>query len=1266
MRWCLLAVLIGLISGAFQGNLPAEEKTRSECTEAKVEKESAFEIPAWAYHRGNVAVYTSQYGSLDRPAVCNGGAQPNQVEYDIPFPVPGKWTLTVFRAMNAVRPVDVYLDGKKIGQICREKTTDSWHSQSAVWGTPLEFTLDEAGKHTMKLLAGGNPFPHFVRLKFESEAAFPEGFELKRPEAKKLADVIKKKSSGSGANVPDASLPNPEAMRRALVDLMENHGKNYPRGEHFLSQLAPLAEAMEKLESRLEAEEIEPEVYLEKKSEIEKRLESLRREALLANPLLDFEELVVLKRSKSSPRLGLPNNWQSNSSLPKGGFDDAIVRMSMTDPTGALKTVHDPEESYFVGDVDLHWDAEKLLFSSVGTHNRWQVFEIGIDGEGLRQLTGEQPDVDSYDACYLPDDRIIFTSTACMAGVPCVYGSSHIATLFLMDAEGKNLRQLCFDQEHNWSPAVLNNGRVLYQRWEYSDTPHSNTRLLFHCNPDGTSQMAYYGSNSYWPNSTFYARPIPEHPTMVAGIVTGHHGTPRAGELVLFDPARGRHEADGVVQRIPGWGEEVEPVVADRLVDASWPKFLHPYPLSEKYFIVSCKPTPQSNWGIYLVDVFDNVLPLRIMDDHALMEPIPLKKASRPPVIPDKVDLERDDATVYLADIYNGDGLKDIPRGTVKELRIFTYHFSYQNMGGLLGIVGADGPWDIKQVLGTVPVKPDGSCLFQVPANTPFALQPLDENGRALQLMRSWMTAMPGEVLQCNGCHEPQNMAAVPKTTMAVNDRVAEIEPWYGPRRGFAYPREVQPIVDKYCVGCHDGSEKASEPDLRGDVYVKGYHSISPGRGTGRIDQDAHFSVGYFNLQRYVRRPGIESDYHMLEPMEFHAGTTELVQLLEKGHHGVELSEEGWDRLQTWIDLNCPYHGTWWEATKDPGEQRRRRIELAALYAGLAPHDPEEIRPTDIETGPPIIPEPEKKEVAIPHIDRWPLPPEEAVALQRSLGETEREIEIAEGLSLKLAAIPAGKFVMGSASGYSDQRPLQVAVVEKPFWMATTEITNDQFQAFDPNHDSRVESKHSYQFGIHGYPLNLPEQPVCRVTWNQARAFCRWLSNKTGLKVTLPSEAQWEWAARAGSDRPFWFGDLETDFSPFANFADARLTGFVTNPYTVDSELANPPIFDDWIPKEDRFDDGSVLSVAPGQYAANPWGLHDIHGNVAEWTRTTYRPHPVPTTEPFGDADPANRKVVRGGSWYDRPKRGTSATRFAYKPYQKVFNVGFRIIVEDE
>jgi len=263
-------------------------------------------------------------------------------------------------------------------------------------------------------------------------------------------------------------------------------------------------------------------------------------------------------------------------------------------------------------------------------------------------------------------------------------------------------------------------------------------------------------------------------------------------------------------------------------------------------------------------------------------------------------------------------------------------------MGGLLGIVGMDGPWDIKRVLGTVPMNEDGSVGFRIPANVPISIQPLDAEGKAIQLMRSWMTAMPGEVVQCAGCHESSSRAPDARQSLAAQRPPSDITPWHGPWRGFSYAREVQPVIDRYCLSCHDGQttdQKSALPDLRGDVMIGDWKQVTPGNGGNR---GGRFSVGYYELSRFVRRPGIESDLHVLEPMEFHADTTQLVQLLEKGHGGVELDAESWDRIITWIDLNCPYHGTWLEATKDPGKQRQRRRELLLEYGGYD-DDPEAI-----------------------------------------------------------------------------------------------------------------------------------------------------------------------------------------------------------------------------------------------------------------------------------------------------------------------------------
>ena len=1207
---------------------------------ARGEVGGSFTISACEYDRGLNVVTLASGGYADAEPLVGNTVRPTEIEYDVDFPVTGEYTICLRYAAKTARPVGLFLDGESLGDCCRTET-GGWNTSQAAWEETCRVRITQ-GSHTVRLYSTG-VYPHVVALRFDSPVPFPEDWKLERTPAHKL-------------QAPPTEV-NPTALRLAIVDLMETFATRYPNGGRYLERLDLLKEKFDALEAS--GGDLES---------VKESLTSLRREALLANPLIDFDRLLLIKRAAKN--LGLPRNWESNSSLPAAGFDNQIAVLSPVGPDGELTTLYTPPADVFVGDIDLHFNADKMLFSMPVGNGRWQVFELGADGSGLRQLTGEQPDVDSYDACYLPDGKILFTSTACFVGVPCVTGASHVAVLYVMDGDGKNIRQLCFDQEHTWCPAVLNNGRVLYTRWEYTDTPHSNTRLLFHMNPDGTEQMEYYGSNSYWPNSIFYARPVPGHPTKVVGVVGGHHDHPRMGELVVFDPARGRFEADGVVRRIPGRDRKVEPTIADGLTMNSWPKFLHPYPLSEKHILVSCKPSPQSLWGIYLVDAFDNMVLLAEDPDYALFEPLPFRATPSPPRIPEKVNLARSDGEVYISDIYAGDGLKGIPRGTVKSLRLFTYNFAFHNLSGSMGVVGMDGPWDIKRVIGTVPVHRDGSARFRVPANTPIALQPLDREGKALQLMRSWMTAMPGEVVSCAGCHEKQNTAPPVKATMALRLPPADIKPWYGPTRGFAYAREVQPVLDRHCVGCHDGRV---QPDGTPVADLRGGRMISDYQIHGTAAMGGRFSVSYAELHRFVRRPGLESDYHLLEPMEFHADTTQLVQMLAMGHHNVQLDAEGWDRLITWIDLNCPYHGTWGEDVGDPGPQRRRR-ELLKLY-GNVDDDAEEVLQPDPESnysGPikPIRPKPPvEQKPQVVECPGWPFDAAEAKKRQEAAGRWRRTIDLGNGVTMEMVLIPAGQFVMGSSEGDSRQRPSSRVRIETPFWMGVAEVSNRQYAQFDPRHDSRIESTLSACHGVHGHPLNLPEQPVVRVTFHQAEAFCRWLSKKAARQFALPTEAEWEYAARAGTATPLFYGDTDTDFSEFANMADTRLSHLARDWYILDKPIENPTKYDDWIPKDPRFDDGAVLSAAPGRYRPNAWGLCDMHGNAAEWTATTYLPYPYGAGDNRDNRDAAtveSRKVVRGGSWRDRPSRCTSSFRLGYQPHQPVYNVGFRVTCRRE
>jgi formylglycine-generating enzyme required for sulfatase activity len=1071
-----------------------------------------------------------------------------------------------------------------------------------------------------------------------------------------------------------------EALRLALENLERKFPGKYPPS--YRTRYEELAAAARTAFAQLDPARLPT---VEALARLQHDLEALKREALLANPLLDFERLLVLKRQPlGDPRrsqwdgyglgeyLGVPrqSSWNHGTMPDVDKWTNEIATVSPVRPDGRLKTLFAAGRPGLVADVDLHWDARRLLFSMPDQNKNWQVCEIQADGTGFRQLTpSAHPDVHNYDPSWLPNGDILFLSTAPLQGVPCNAGVI-VGMIYRMDRDGGHIRQLTFEQDHDYTPAVMNDGRVLYLRWDYTDTPHVWNRLLMTMNPDGTRQMSYYGANSYWPNAFFYARPIPDSPTKIVTIVTGHHEG-RVGELVVLDTALGLEETAGVVQRIPGRGQKVEPVIEDKMTEHSWPKFLHPWPLNEHYFLVAAKPEPDSLWGIYLVDTFDNMVLVKEEEHFALLEPIPFRPQPKPPVIPDLTQPARSDALVYLQDIHRGPGLKDVPRGTVKSLRLFTYHFGYQRLAGIDHRVGADGPWEIKRVLGTVPVEADGSALFRVPAKIPISLQPLDAEGKAVALMRSWLTAQPGENVSCVGCHDRANQAPPSaQVALALQRAPSAITPWRGPVRGFSFAREVQPVLDRYCVGCHDGRPRppgGALPDLRGDqqafvVYDRGNIDGLTIRDTpkekllGRYG--GVFEPSYLALRQFVRVGGLESDLHLLPPKEFHADTSELIRMLQKGHHNVKLDTEAWDRLITWIDLNAPCHGTWSEVTRLPGNQRERRLALRRLYDGVV-EDCEEIAlpaPSPVSA---ILPAP--LPLAAPRmvsLRDWPLSPVQAGQAQASAGSTQRTLDLGGGVKMEFVRLPAGRFVMGAAEGEADEQPQAAVEIERPLWMGKYEVTNEQFARFNPAHESRFEHRTSWIFSEEylGWPLDRPRQPVVRVSWQEAMAFCRWLSAQLGETVTLPTEAQWEYACRAGTASPLSYGDLDTDFGRFANLGDVNLRRLADEGWR--------PKAPDLVPRDDRFDDGALVTAPVGAYQPNAWGLHDMHGNAAEWTRTTYRPYPYNSGDGREALDAADSKVVRGGSWRDRPKYCRSAYRWSYPPYQRVFNVGFRVVIE--
>jgi hypothetical protein len=805
-----------------------------------------------------------------------------------------------------------------------------------------------------------------------------------------------------------------------------------------------------------------------------------------------------------------------------------LVVISDIRKTARTSSLYKPKTISAITEIDLNFNADRIMYTGLGSGGKWHIHEVSSTGKYLRQLTPKDAEYHSFDSCYLPDGKVIFTSTAPIQGLPCEYGKRAMANIYLLDPKTNKIRRLTFEQDSNWGPSVMENGRVIYIRWEYSDTPHVFTRVVMTMNPDGTNQTHHYGSNSYWPTATHNPKQIPGKPSQFVGIVSGHHGM-RPGPMVLFDVAVGRHEADGAVQMFPGHGQKVEPVVVDGLYNGRYPKFLNPYPLgssekdaSGRYYLSSVKPTGGSLWGVYLVDIYDNLVLIAEEESYATNEPIPFAKSKKPPVLVDRTVPGAKEGVVYITDIYAGEGLKGVPRGSVKSIRLFAYHFAYIHAGSHEAI-GIESSWDAKRLLGTVPVAADGSAVFKVPANTPIAIQPLYSNGASMQLMRSWFTAMPGEVVSCIGCHENQNDVPAVHKSSAGRSKPVSIT---GKARNFSFLREVQPVLDRKCIGCHDG-KKSDRPNFD-DITAKTV--TYPRRPTER---GGAFSASYLALNPYVRRPGPESDYHLLNPMEYHSSTSLLVQMLSKGHHNVKLTPEEWMTINAWIDLNAPFWGTWADAHRNWGNVFHRkwahgakseathlalitksqllRNRLQKLYANV-----EEDYETDGYTfaqaakdranRKPVKPIARKIPPAPKSPAGWPFNADAATKMQGAKASI--DITTPAG-AITMQRIPAGKFLMGSPGGPIDETP-RIAEISKPFWMARTEVTNQMYQAFDSKHNSGFIDTLGKDHKNGGVKATGKDWPVIRVSHQDAEAFCKWLSAKTGKKFRLPTEAEWE------------------------------------------------------------------------------------------------------------------------------------------------------------
>ncbi|MBI3922114.1 MAG: hypothetical protein HY318_11905 [Armatimonadetes bacterium] len=640
------------------------------------------------------------------------------------------------------------------------------------------------------------------------------------------------------------------------------------------------------------------------------RVHRLKRDIAFRNPLLSFDKLLFVKRL---PGLysHMCDQYFGCNARPGGG----IFTLESLREGGPLRNIVGnqlPEGSFLQPELSYH--ARKVIFAyrqekvETPEDTFYHLYEINLDGTGLRQLTRGQ--YDDFDPCYLPDDRVVFISTR-RGG----YGRCHgrpvpLYTLHLMHADGSGIRTVSFNEANEWNPSVLEDGRIAYTRWDYVDRHAVHFQSLWTTLPSGANPQAFYGNNSINPNCTFHPRQIPG--THKVSSLAGAHHSFTAGSIIAVDNGVG---LDGL--------KPVTRITPDVSFPESegWPQTCYetPYPLSETYYLAAYsfdpiqtegRPNPPGMFGLYLLDKFGNRELIYRDISISSLDPLPLRTRHKPPIIPEvAAPAERNEGRFIVLNVYSS--TDRIPPDSIKALRVVRLLPKQTPLADVprLGLAGQETG---KMVLGTVPVESDGSAHFKAPAETPLLFQALDEQGMAVQTMRSLTYLRKGETLTCIGCHEPRNVGPQSRSVQAVRRSPSTIQPGPEGSAPLSFPRLVQPVLDQHCVRCHGGAKPESGLVLTGETtasFTRSYETL--------------MNLGTEMVHRYPVWTSIVNT----TPDSFGARNSRLVKMLKAGHHGVKLDRESWERLAIWLDSNALFYGTF-IPEEQAKQQRGDRIAM--------------------------------------------------------------------------------------------------------------------------------------------------------------------------------------------------------------------------------------------------------------------------------------------------------------------------------------------------
>lgn len=668
-------------------------------------------------------------------------------------------------------------------------------------------------------------------------------------------------------------------------------------------------------------------------------LASFRRKMLLTHPGLQFDELLVDVRplplyyhnvdqykgsnSRKGPGLLILKNWKADKPVERWLTKGKLPEGSTQHP-------------------DLSYDGKRVIFSfcdhteTNAINRRFLVYEAMVDGSGIRKVTGTAKDpwektrrddnytviIEDFDPHYLPDGGFVFTSTRSQNIARCHGGRNAPSFLIYRGTlDGTEIRALSWGEANELDPAVLNDGRIIYNRWEYVNRHDCKFHKLWTMKPDGTGAANFYGNLTPKPLSITEPRAIPGSGKVMA-TATAHHSF-TAGSIILVDPTKGV-EGDAPILKLTPEARYPE---AEGLQTAT---YASPYPITERLFFASWNQGPHLNQGnspekeehigqnekarvntyaLYLVfhhkgKAYREHIYTPEGKHMSCFTPLPVRKRAVPPAMTSSLPVSPKErtGTFMVQNVYESQ--HKLEPGSIKYIRINPLFNQPTPLAPMRS-------WIInevaKGVLGTVPVNADGSVAFTIPSRTPVQLQLLDAEKMCVMNMRTFIYLQDGEQVSCTGCHEDRMRSPLPTSYSLKGIKTPQPVPGPDATRGFNFVASVQPVFDRYCIRCHGLEKREGGVDM-----------------TRRTIEKAHF-FGARPLPMPVSYATIVTNKAFFTPMERNYESNASVPKDYLSHacgfptflkkhclaKKISLDAASWERVITWLDVNAQLFGNY-------------------------------------------------------------------------------------------------------------------------------------------------------------------------------------------------------------------------------------------------------------------------------------------------------------------------------------------------------------------